>query len=149
MLAKQFKYAVEPLHMKFGLPAMARKSILQIAVPGWLGFGVVWAAWMMTSFVFQQLGPLGQPRKRDEREAAEFRQGHFVGLMWAFGVAVLGSLAIAFGKMGALVGIWNYWTPESAADWMTVTLFLLALEVNVATLAASAATPEPLEDGEE
>jgi hypothetical protein len=34
-------------------------------------------------------------------------------------------------------------------DWMTLTLFLLAVETNVAILAASAAMPDPLEDDEE
>jgi hypothetical protein len=34
-------------------------------------------------------------------------------------------------------------------DWMTITLFLLAVEMNVAVLATSAAMPEPLEDDEE
>ena len=121
---------------------------VQIAWPGWLGFWIVWMAWIGTSFLFQQLGPLGQPRKRDEREASEFRHGHVIGLMWTFGVAVIGSLTIAFGKMGALVGIWRLWAPETAADWMTITLFLLALEVNVAVLAANSATPEPLDDEE-
>jgi hypothetical protein len=34
-------------------------------------------------------------------------------------------------------------------DWMTLTLFLVAIEGNIATLAASSAEPDPLEDDEE
>ena len=75
-------------------------------------------------------------------------KGLFFNLMATFGVAVIGSLTIAFGKMGALVGIWRLWAPETAADWMTITLFLLGLEGNVAVLAANSATPEPLDDEE-
>jgi hypothetical protein len=119
---------------------------VQIARPGWSGFWIVWAGWIGTTFVYQQLGPLGSTRKRDEREAALFRHGHLVGLMWAFAIAVIGSLAVAFGKLGAMIHLWRLWAPESPMDWMTITLFLLALEVDIAVLAASAATPEPLDD---
>jgi hypothetical protein len=41
------------------------------------------------------------------------------------------------------VGARNPW------DWLTITLFLIAFEVNVAVLAAISATPEPLEDEED
>jgi magnesium-transporting ATPase (P-type) len=121
---------------------------VQIAVSGMLGFWIVWTAWIATSTIFQLLGPLGQPRKLDEREAGVFRQSHFTGMAWAFGVAVLGSLAIAIGKAGAPIGLWDIWAPQGPTDWLTVTLFLLAIEVNVAALAARAATPEPLDDEE-
>jgi hypothetical protein len=66
--------------------------------------------------------------------------------MWAFAVAVIGSLAVAFGKLGAMIHLWRLWAPESPMDWMTVTLFLL--EADIAGLSARAATPEPLEDDE-
>jgi hypothetical protein len=97
---------------------------VQIGRGGLAGFWIVWAGWM-GSFMCQPFGPMGRPdgRKLDEREAAIVRQGHFTGMMWALGVATLGSL--------------------------TITLFLPAVEMNVAVLAASAATPEPLEDDEE
>lgn len=122
----------------------------QIAWGGAPGFWIVWAAWMGT-FVFQPFGTPWQPGKRklDEREAAVIRHGHFVGMMWTLGVTVLSSLAFALGKMGAMIRLWDIWTPISGLDWMAVTFFLLALEANVAVLAASAVTPEPLEDGEE
>jgi len=118
--------------------------------PGFWGFWVIMMAWFGTT-VFFTYGPLSHRRKGkwDEREAAVFRQGHFVGMMWALGAAVLGSLAIAFGKMGAILHLWTLWAPESPFDWMAITFFLVTLELNVAVLAASAATPEPLDDEEE
>ena len=122
---------------------------VQIGWSGWLGFWIVWMAWLMTSVIFRQLGPLGQSRILDEREAALFRLSHFVGMMWTLGVVVLGCLAIGFGKMGAMLGLWDLWAPETPADWLSVTLFLLAFEVNVSVLAVISATPEPLEDEEE
>jgi hypothetical protein len=123
---------------------------VQIARPQWLGFWIIWAVWTAT-FAFQQWGPLRNSRNRklDEREAALVKNGHFAGMMWALGVAVLGSLAFALGKLGAMVHLWDIWTPETGMDWMAVTFFLLTLELNVAILAASAAMPEPLEDGED
>lgn len=133
------------------LALAAAAMAAQIAWPQGPGFWIAWADWMATIFVFQRSGSVWQPinRKLDEREAAVVRHGHFVGLMWAFAIVVLGTLAIAFGKMGAMLRLWNLWAPETAFDWMTLTFFLLALEANVAVLAASAATPEPLEDDEE
>ena len=97
------------------------------------------------------LGPLGRRmnQRRDEREAAVVRHGHFTGLMVAFGVAVLGSLTFGLGKMGAMIGLWDVWAPTSGLDWMAITFFLLNLEANVAVLAASSATPEPLDDDED
>lgn len=117
----------------------------------WLGLWPILIAWTVT-ISLQQMGPLRQPRagsRYDEREAALVRNGHFVGLMWAFGVAVLGALAIAIGKIGAMIRLWDIWAPVSGMDWMAVTFFLLTLEFNVALLAASAATPDPLDDGED
>ena len=76
------------------------------------------------------------------------RHGHFTGMMWALGVAILGSLTIAFGTAWAMLGMGRLWAPQTPMDWMTITLFLLAVETNVAVLAASAATSEPLDDDE-
>jgi hypothetical protein len=123
---------------------------VQIAWGGLAGFWIVWTGWMGT-FMCQPFGPMGQPggRKLDEREAAVVRTGHFTGMMWALGVAVLGSLTIGFGKAWAMLRMGGLWAPETPMDWITITLFLLAVETNVAILAASAATPEPLEDDEE
>ncbi|HEY7807604.1 MAG TPA: hypothetical protein VIC34_10435 [Croceibacterium sp.] len=123
---------------------------LQIARGGLSGFWIVWAGWM-GALILQPFGGLRQrgTRKLDEREAAVLRHGHFVGMMWALGLAMLGSMTIAFGSAGAMLHMWNLWAPQTPMDWMTITLFLLAVENNVAVLAASAATPEPLEDEEE
>jgi hypothetical protein len=123
---------------------------VQIAGHELVGYWVILMTWIFT-IALQQWGPLRQPRGRgyDEREAALVRNGHFTGMMWALGVAVLGSLTIALGKAGAMIRLWHLWAPESFTDWFAVTFFLLTLELNVAILAASSAMPEPLEDGEE
>ena len=123
---------------------------MQIGWGGLAGFWIVWAGWFGI-FMCQPFGPMGRPggRKLDEREAAVVRQGHFTGMMWALGVAILGSLTIAFGTAWAMLRMGRLWAPQTPMDWMTITLFLLAVETNVAVLAASAATPEPLEDDEE
>ena len=123
---------------------------VQIVWGGLAGFWIVWAGWLGT-FMCQPFGPMGRAteRKLDEREAAIVRHGHFTGMMWALGVAILGSLTIAFGTAWAMLGMGRLWAPQTPMDWMTITLFLLAIETNVAVLAASAATPEPLEDEKE
>jgi hypothetical protein len=123
---------------------------VQIAWGGLAGFWIVWAGWMGT-FACQPFGPMKRPdgRKLDEREAAILRHGHFTGMMWALGVAILGSLTITFGTVWAMAGMGGLWAPQTPMDWMAITLFLLAVETNVAVLAASAAMPEPLEDDEE
>lgn len=122
---------------------------VQIGWGGLTGFWLVWAGWMGT-FMCKPFGPMARPggRKLDEREAAVVRHGHFTGTMWALGVAILGSLTIAFGTAWAMLRMGGLWAPQTPMDWMTITLFLLAIETNVAVLAASAATPEPLEDEE-
>jgi hypothetical protein len=123
---------------------------VQIGWGGLSGFWIVWAGWM-GSFMCQPFGPMGgaRARKLDEREAAIVRQGHFTGMMWALGVAVLGSLVITFCTVWTMAGMAGLWAPRTPVDWMTITLFLLAVEMNVAVLAASAAMPDPLEDDEE
>ena len=123
---------------------------LQIGRGGLSGFWIVWAGWM-GSLMCQPFGPMGRPggSKLDEREAAIVRDGHFTGMMWALGVAVLGSLAITFATVWTIAGMAGLWAPKTPMDWMTITLFLLAVEFNVAVLAASAAMPEPLDDDEE
>ncbi len=122
---------------------------VQIALSEIFGFWILVMTWTM-SVTLQQVGPLWKPKGGfDEREAALVRHGHLVGLMWAFGVTVLGSLAMGLGKMGAQIRLWDIWTPISGFDWLAVTFFLLSLELNVAVLAASSATPEPLDDEDE
>jgi hypothetical protein len=123
---------------------------VQIGWGGLSGFWIVWAGWM-GSFMCQPFGPMGgaRARKLDEREAAIVRQGHFTGMMWALGVAVLGSLVITFCTVWTMAGMAGLWAPRTPMDWMTITLFLLAVEMIVAVLAASAAMPDPLEDDEE
>lgn len=123
---------------------------VQIVLPRGMGYFVIMMVWSATIIIYN-LGPLGRrPNHRlDEREAGVVRHGHFVGLIVAFVAAVLGSFAFAFGKIGAMLGLWNIWAPQSGLDWMAVTFFLLAVEANVAVLAASAATPEPLQDDED
>jgi hypothetical protein len=124
--------------------------ILQMTRGQTYGYVLIIMVWSATTMVFA-LGPLGRRtnRRLDEREAAVVRQGHFTGLIVAFGVAVLGSLAFGLGKMGAMIHLWDIWAPASGLDWLAITFFLLNLEANVAVIAASAATPEPLEDDDE
>lgn len=121
--------------------------MLQISRPYGFGYLVILTVWAATAIDFV----LGPPNRRpggklDEREPAVVRNGHFAGLLVAFAVAVFGTLAFGLGKIGAMVRLWDIWTPQSGIDWMAATFFLLAIETNVAVLAASAATPEPLED---
>ena len=124
--------------------------VLQMTRGQTYGYVLIILVWSATTMVFA-LGPLGRRmnQRRDEREAAVVRHGHFTGLMVAFGVAVLGSLTFGLGKMGAMIGLWDVWAPTSGLDWMAITFFLLNLEANVAVLAASSATPEPLDDDED
>jgi hypothetical protein len=124
--------------------------VLQMMRGPSLGYVLIIVVWSATTLVFA-LGPLGRRTNRrwDEREAAVVRQGHFTGLLVAFGVAVMGSLAFGLGKMGAMIGLWDIWAPGTGFDWMAITFFLLNLEANVAVLAASSATPEPLADDDE
>ena len=88
-------------------------------------------------------------RKYRYSNPVRFRMLPIALLTMAFGVTVLGSLAFGLGKIGAMIGLWDIWAPRSGLDWMAVTFFLLNLEANIAVLAASAATPEPLEEEEE
>ena len=122
---------------------------VQIALSEVFGFWILAMTWMVT-YPLQQVGPMWRPKRGyDEREAAVVRHGHFVGLMWTVGVAVLGSLAIGLGKMGAQIRLWDIWAPTSGLDWIAITFFLANLELNIAVLAASSATPEPLDDEDE
>jgi hypothetical protein len=120
---------------------------LQILWPNFFGYLVIITVWSATTIVYT-LGPLNRRLggKLDEREISVVRSGHFAGLLTAFGVAILGAFAFGLGKVGATVGLWDIWAPQSGLDWLAVTFFLLAVEANVAVLAASAATPEPLDD---
>ena len=122
---------------------------VQIALSEIFGFWILFMTWLVT-YPLQQVGPMWRPKGGyDEREAALVRHGHFVGMMWTCSVALLGSLAIALGKFGAQIRLWDIWTPVSGFDWLAVFFFLLNLELNVAVLAASNATPEPLDDEDE
>ena len=124
--------------------------VLQIARGHSYGYVLIIVVWSATTLVFA-LGPMGRRlnQRRDEREKAVVRQGHFAGLLVAFGAAVLGSLAFGLGKVGAMIALWDIWAPTTGLDWLAITFFLLNLEANVAVLAASSATPDPLEDEEE
>ena len=156
--ADPFRFRVLPIVL---LALVITGLTVQIGWPQWRSLGVtgpafwiVMVAWFVTVMAYG-FGPLWQfwqsswSGKLDEREEAVIRHGHFVGLFWALCVAVLGSFTIMFGKMGVMLHMWRLWAPETGFDWMIIALFLLVVEANVAALAASAATPEPLDDGEE
>lgn len=112
------------------------------------GYFIVMLAWMIGGAIqaFSPIGPSGKPL--DEREAAVVRSGHSAGLFAAMTIAVLGCIAIGLGSIAKTVGLGHFWTP-TGLDWFALAFFLLAVEANVAVLAASAATPEPLRDEED
>ena len=121
---------------------------VQIAMSDGFGYVLVMLAWSV-SFSLQSFSPLRQAqRKLDEREWALVRSGHLAGLIAAMGLAVLGCIFIGLGSTATLFRLGSFWAPEGPADWFTLALVLLAVESNVAVLAASAATPPPLDEDE-
>ena len=52
------------------------------------------------------------------------------------------------GSAATMFHLGSFWEPDSPADWITLALVLLAVESNVPVLAASAATPPPLDEDE-
>ncbi|WEK46415.1 MAG: hypothetical protein P0Y56_15620 [Candidatus Andeanibacterium colombiense] len=149
-MSRRFEQAM-PLRLRLlpvALLALAVAGLwVQIARSPIYGYTIVMAAWAM-SFPLQQLSPLRQAQrgKLDERERALVRSGHFAGLVAALGVAVLGCVFIGMGSAATLIRIGDFWAPHTPTDWFAGALFLLAVESNVAVLAASSAMPEPLED---
>jgi hypothetical protein len=156
-----------------GMPRLSRKleralplrlrwlplALLALAVAGLVvqvrgfelfGYVVIMLAWTM-SFPLQQLSPLRHARggRLDERERAVVRSGHFAGLVAALGVAVLGCIAIGMGSAATMARLGSFWVPQGPTDWIAIALFLLAVESNVAVMAASSAMPEPLDDFDE
>lgn len=123
---------------------------VQIARSEGAGFLLVMAIWLVSGAV-QSFSPMGNLRggKLDEREAALVRSGHSVGLLAALGIAVLGCLAFGAGSIAETARLGRFWAPERGTDWFALAFFLLAIEANVATMAASARLPEDLEDEEE
>ena len=119
-----------------------------VAVDG-LGYMLVMVAWSV-SFSLQSLSPLRQASRGplDERERALVRSGHLTGLIAAMGLAVLGCVFIGLGSAATLFRLGSFWAPDGPADWFTLALVLLAVESNIAVLAASAATPAPLAEDE-
>lgn len=123
---------------------------VQIAVSDLFGYILVMLAWTM-SLPLQQLSPLRRSEhgSLDEREQALVQSGHFIGLIAALGVAVLGCIFIGMGSVANMAGLGSFWEPAGPTDWLSLALFLLAVESNVAVLAASAKLPEALEDEDE
>ena len=119
-----------------------------VAVDG-LGYMLVMVAWSV-SFSLQGFSPLrqGHGGRLDERESALVRSGHLTGLIAAMGLAVLGCIFIGLGSAANMFRLGNFWAPDGPADWFTLALVLLAVESNVAVLAASAATPALLDEVE-
>lgn len=123
---------------------------VQIAVSDVLGYLAVMIVWM-TSSAIQSFSPLGNLRggKLDERETALIRSGHFTGLLVALGVGVLGCFILGMGSIATQFRLGSFWAPEIGTDWFALAFFLLAVETNVATMAASARLPQDLDDEEE
>ena len=70
------------------------------------------------------------------------------GATEALAAAVLGCVFVGLGSAATMFHLGSFWEPDSPADWFTLALVLLAVESNVAVLAASAATPPPLDEDE-
>lgn len=121
---------------------------VQIELFPLFGYFIVMLAWTIGGAIqaFSPIGPSGKPL--DEREAAVARSGHSAGLLTAMVIAVLGCMAIGLGSTANMFGLGHFWTP-TGLDWFALAFFLLAVEANVAVLAASASTPGPLEDEDE
>jgi len=123
---------------------------VQIAVSDMFGYVLVMLAWTM-SFPLQSLSPLRQSQRGplDERERSLAQSGHLAGLIAATGLAVLGCIFLGLGSAATLVRLGTFWAPDGPTDWLTLALVLLAVESNVAVMAASARLPEPLADDDE
>ena len=124
---------------------------VQITQPEVAAFLLIMTVWMVSGAVqaFSPIGNLRGAKQLDEREAALVRSGHSIGLLAALGVAVLGCLAFGMASTAEQVRLPSFWRPELGTDWFALAFFLLAIEANVATLAASAKLPEDLEDEED
>ena len=121
---------------------------VQIAVSEMFGYVVVMVAWSM-SFPLLSLSPLRQSQRGlDERERALVRSGHLTGLIAAMGLAVLGCVFLGLASAANLVRLGSFWAPDGPTDWLTLALVLLAVESNVAVMAASAGQPAELDDSE-
>ena len=123
---------------------------VEIAHTEGLGFLAVMMIWL-TSGAVQSFSPMGNLRggNLDERETALIRSGHSIGLLVAMGVAVLGCLWFGLASTAEQVRLGSFWRPESGSDWFALAFFVLAIEANVATLAASAKLPGNLDDEDE
>jgi hypothetical protein len=123
---------------------------VQIAVSDMLGYLAVMIAWMFSSAI-QSFSAAGNARgtKLDEREAALVKSGHFAGGLAAMGVAVLGCFVFGMGSVANQSRLGDFWVPEIGTDWFALAFFLLAVEANVATMAASAKLPPDLGDDED
>ena len=120
---------------------------VQAAVSEMFGYVILMFAWGL-SWPLQQFSALrpSRPDLVDERERALIRSGHFAGLVAALGTAVLGCIAFGLGSAANMIRMGHFWAPASVTDWLAIALVLLAVESNVAVLAASSALPEPLDD---
>ncbi len=123
---------------------------VQIAVSNMFGYLVVMIAWMAASAI-QAFSPAGNARgaRLDEREIAVLRSGHFAGLFASMAAAVPGCFLLGMASVANQFRLGDFWVPEIGTDWFALAFFLLAVENNVAAMAASARIPEDLEDEEE
>ncbi|MBT2135794.1 hypothetical protein KK137_15760 [Croceibacterium sp. LX-88] len=113
----------------------------QIAVSEIYGYFVVMFAFLgtMALLPFSPLKKVG--RGFDEREAALVKSGHFIGLLVAAGLVVLGCVFIGLGVVASKLGLGHFWAPSRVTDWFALALLLATVEINVAILAASARLP--------
>ena len=143
-----------PVRFRFAPLALLAFAVaglwVQVAVSNIVGYLVVMIAWMAASAI-QAFSPAGNARggRLDEREFALVRSGHFAGLLAAMAVAVLGCFVLGMASVANQFRLGDFWVPEIGTDWFALAFFLLAIEANVATLAASVNLPEELDDDDE
>lgn len=122
-------------------------------IAGWriTGLMILNAAWILTALIQTRSPLMGRPNGRDEREAALVRSGHLWGLGATTMLALIGCFYFALaspmpdlsGKaVGSLIFGRHLWFPSQPLDWMELALFGMAVEINVAVLAASWGLPE-------
>lgn len=144
---RKFRFRVIPVIML----ALAVAGLwAQIARPGFPGFVVLMSIWIVSGAI-QSFSPMGNLRgvPLDEYETTLVRSGHAAGNFAAMILAVIGCLAFGLGATAGLAHLGSMWMPASNADWFALAFFLLAVENNVATLAASAKLPKELDEEED
>jgi hypothetical protein len=113
-----------------------------------LGIFVIEMALLASCFVLG-IGPFRRFRTkpRDEREVELVRKGHLAGLIVAMTFTVIGCLYCAANAALSALTAQKLWSPSNPIDWIALAEFVIVLEFNVATMAASLNWPRgPIDD---